>query len=79
MANIATDQRIINFCKQMSGDSYIVMEKCIQSEEKAKSNLARMSVSERVLNQCKQMSGDSYIVLEKCIEMEQKAKSRLGY
>ena len=46
-------------CEKIVGDSFALTEVCIQNEQKAKRNIAAMSVDPKILTYCQKIVGDS--------------------
>ena len=74
-----TQSKIQRYCQSIVGDSYSLMETCIEQEKNARYNISQMSVSKRIYKYCRNIVGDSYALTETCIRQEQDAKARLGY
>ena len=68
---------IKDYCKKTVGDSYSLMETCINSELEAKTKIESKSVPGRIMSYCEKIVGDSYSLMETCIDSELEAKAKI--
>jgi len=73
------DRSIRDYCQGLVGDSYALMEACVQQEKQARQNLGSQMTDPKIMSHCKGIVGDSYSLMEACIRQEEEAKRRLGY
>lgn len=72
-------ESIEEYCRKIVGDSYSLMETCIQQEREARSKIQMRSTDKKIEKYCQSIVGESYSLVETCIEQEEGAKNRLGY
>ncbi len=70
-------ESIRDYCKSIVGESYTLMESCINQEQEAKSWIRRHSVDSKIKSYCENIVGESHNLIRSCIKQEQEAKEWL--
>lgn len=68
---------IHDYCKNVVGESYSLMEACVREEETAQRNLEGRSVDPKIQSYCQNIASESYRLMEACVEKEEGAKRRI--
>lgn len=72
-----TDDSIKTYCSRIAGESYSLMETCIEGEERARERLADRRVEKKIMDYCGRIVNESFSLLETCINGEERSKKAI--
>jgi len=68
---------IKEYCEGIVGDSYSLLNTCIDNEKESKAKIFRRSSDPKIFNYCKKIVGESWSLMDTCINNEMKSKGEL--
>ena len=69
---------IEDYCRRIVGESYSLMETCINQEREARRGVTGKATEPRIKTYCQRIVGDSFSLQETCIQQEEQAKSNIA-
>jgi hypothetical protein len=76
--SIAKANSIKEYCEGIVGDSYSLLNTCIDNEEESRAKILNSNTDPKIFKHCKGIVGDSWSLMNTCVKNELKAKGELA-
>ena len=78
LVSVTNAESIDSYCRSIVGESYSLMEVCINQETVARNEVSKKVTEPKIQNYCQNIVGDSYSLQETCINQEERAKQNIS-
>ena len=78
IVSVTNAESIQDYCKSIVGESYSLMEVCVNQEIVARSGVLKRTIEPKIELYCESIASGSYSLQETCINQEERAKQNVS-